>query len=128
MSQRETLVKLIENVDREIEKLQKQRSMYQNALMLESGGTVDIAMISAPGKGFMEMAREVVSSKALNPEQQPLHAKKIGELVQTEFKVPVDIKSLSQMLYANAKVAKKTRYFYKDKKSDNTYGLLAWQK
>lgn len=124
---REMYESMIEKVDREIEKLAKQKQMLQNALMLESGGAVEIAMITASGKGFMEMARDVLASKKLNPSQEVQHTKRIGELIHTEFKVPVDFKSLSQMLHANTHKAK-TKYFYKDRKLKNTYGLVEWQK
>ena len=125
---RDMYVRMIEVVDREFEKLKKQREMLQSALLLESGESVDVTpIISAPNKTFMEMAREVLADKEVNPSQTPLHARKIGEAVQIKFKKPVDFKSLSQMLFANARVAKK-KSFYKDKNATNTYGLVEWQK
>lgn len=105
------VVKQIEMIDREIEELSDKKKRLRDILAGEGLATGD-------GKTHWQMA-EIV----LDKEKKPLHAKEVQRRIEEEFKVRVDFKSLSQVLYAKSKARK---YFFKDRKMENTYGLLKW--
>jgi hypothetical protein len=99
-------------IDKEIEKLVAQKK--QLTAMLSDEGLP----ASTSGKTHWQMA-EIV----LEREKRPLHTRDVQRRIEEEFKTKVDFKSLSQVLHAKSSVKK---YFFKDKKAPNTYGLLKW--
>lgn len=109
----ELTVQLIEETNREIDKLTRKKKKLEEILADETGGP------RPEGKLLWQMAEVVLEHK-----KQPLHTREIAKKIEEEFKEHVNVKSLSQVLHA--KMSTK-RVFFKDRKTPNTYGLLKWQ-
>jgi hypothetical protein len=108
----ESTVRLIEETNREIDQLTRKKKKLEEILAEETGSP------RPDGKKLWEMAKTV-----LDRERKPLHTKEVAKRIEEEFKTRVNVKSLSQVLHAKAKAKK---YFFKDKKEENTYGLKEW--
>ena len=120
---RELLTQLIQNTKEAIQKLQEQLRLYEQALAMQDG-RVSSANPFEKRKTVWEMAQEV-----LKKERNPTHVTTIAQKLAQEFDVTVVPKSLSQMLYAKSKArsGKGSGVFFKDKNTQNAYGLVEWQ-
>jgi len=106
------VVMQIEKIDREIEKLSVKKKQLQAILVGEA------MPLQHDGKTLWQMAEDV-----LEQNEKPMHTKVILQRIEEQFKRQVDFKSLSQVLHSKAKGKK---FFFKDGKEANTYGLLKW--
>jgi hypothetical protein len=111
-----TILELIEEKKRERERINAVISQLEAALAIEQG-----AGPQKPRLTILKMAEEV-----LKEEKRPMKSKEIAERIQSKFGSYVKTTSIGTMLYRRAVESKKI--FVKDKKDENTYGLIEWER
>ena len=106
---------LLEIKKKERNRLDEQIKMLEQVRASEQGTTVS----GEKKPSTLQMAESVLKNAG-----HKMHAMKIAEEIEKQFKVYVKPTSLGTMLYRAAIERKKT--FKKEKDEENTYSLLEW--